>query len=357
MRPRTMRLVHGHRPRPCGAHLRDARRHRRGRGDRHPRGARDARTSASDPESLHRRAGGAMRVLPERRHSHREGCPRSESEGDRRRTAAGDVDGVVPLLHARADVEGDQALRGGADAMTRDAAGALRRAGFSRRDFLKTSGALVVTFSAASVLDRTGLAQGQFGTRASHIDPSQVDSWLAIAADGTVTAYTGKCELGQGILTAQTQLVAEELSVPLDRVTLIMCDTQVSPDQGTTSGSQSTPTNFNERNLALAAATARQALLKLASQRLNVPVDQLTASEGFVSMTSDRGGRRVSYGDLVSGKKLSVKMDGTASRKPPSSWTVLGRPAPRLDMTAMATGRFEFVHNVRVPGLLYGAVG
>ena len=109
---------------------------------------------------------------------------------------------------------------------------------FSRRDFLKTSGALVVTFSAASVLERTGLAQGQFGTRASLIDPSQVDSWLAIAADGTVTAYTGKCELGQGILTAQTQLVAEELSVPLDRVTLIMCDTQVSPDQGTTSGSQ-----------------------------------------------------------------------------------------------------------------------
>jgi len=158
--------------------------------------------------------------------------------------------------------------------MTRDAVDALRRAGFSRRDFLKTSGALVVTFSAASVLDRTGLAQGQFGTRASHIDPSQVDSWLAIAADGAVTAYTGKCELGQGILTAQTQLVAEELSVPLDRVTLVMCDTQVSPMSGTTSGSQSTPTNFNERNLALAAADgapgAAEARLA-ASQRAGGP--------------------------------------------------------------------------------------
>ncbi|MDH4063308.1 MAG: molybdopterin-dependent oxidoreductase, partial [Acidobacteriota bacterium] len=87
-------------------------------------------------------------------------------------------------------------------------------AGVSRRDFLRTtSGALVVGFS----MDRPATAQGPFGTRASHIDPSRLDSWLAIAADGSVTAYTGKCELGQGIQTAQVQLVAEELSVPLDR--------------------------------------------------------------------------------------------------------------------------------------------
>ena len=85
-----------------------------------------------------------------------------------------------------------------------------------------------------------------------------------------MTAYTGKCELGQGMFTAQTQLVAEELSVPIDRVTLIQCDTAVCPDQGTTSGSQSTPTNFNERNLAQAAATARETLLRLASARLGV---------------------------------------------------------------------------------------
>ena len=85
-----------------------------------------------------------------------------------------------------------------------------------------------------------------------------------------MTAYTGKCELGQGMFTAQTQLVAEELSVPIDRVTLIQCDTAVCPDQGTTSGSQSTPSNFNERNLAQAAATARETLARLASARLGV---------------------------------------------------------------------------------------
>src|SRR6476646_1718765 len=141
----------------------------------------------------------------------------------------------------------------------------------TRRDFLKTSGALVVSFASAPLLARATLAQWPFGTRASHIDPSELDSWIAIAADGRVTAYTGKCELGQGILTAQTQLVAEELSVPIDRVELVQCDTDVCPDQGTTSGSQSTPTNFNDRNLAQAAATAREALAAMAATRLGVP--------------------------------------------------------------------------------------
>jgi CO/xanthine dehydrogenase Mo-binding subunit len=240
--------------------------------------------------------------------------------------------------------------------MTREAAAALRRAGFSRRDFLKTSGALIVSFSAASALERAGLAdQGPFGTRASHVDPSQVDSWIAIAADGHVTAYTGKAELGQGMLTAQTQLVAEELSVPVARVALVVCDTDVCPDQGTTSGSQSTPTNFNQGNLALAAATARNALLALGSKRLGVPVDQLTAADGAVVVRADRA-KRVAYGDLVAGQKLRVPLDRSAKRKPQGEWTVLGKPTPRVDMAAMAAGTFEFVHNVRVPGMLHGAV-
>ena len=224
----------------------------------------------------------------------------------------------------------------------------------SRRGFLKTSGALVVTFASAPLAE-TVAAQGQFGTRASHIDPTRLDSWIAVGADGRVTAYTGKCEIGQGILTAQTQLVAEELSVPLDRVTLVMCDTDVAPDQGTTSGSQSTPTNFNERNLALAAATARETLLELGSARLGTPVDQLAAADGAIVVRSDPS-KRVAYGDLVAGKKLNVQLDRSAKRKPQNEWTILGRPAPRIDMAAMATGQFEFVHNVRVPGMLHGAV-
>ena len=224
-----------------------------------------------------------------------------------------------------------------------------------RRDFLKTSGALVVSFSAASLAERVGLAQGQFGTRASHIDPAQLDSWIRIAADGGVTVFTGKAELGQGMLTAQAQLVAEELGVPLDRVKVVMCDTEVAPDQGTTSGSQSTPTNFNERNLALAAATAREALLKLGATRLGVPVDQLTAADGAIAARGDRS-KRVTYGDLVRGTTLNVRLDPGVRRKAESAWTVMGKPVPRLDMTAMATGTFEYVHTVRVPGMLHGAV-
>jgi CO/xanthine dehydrogenase Mo-binding subunit len=237
--------------------------------------------------------------------------------------------------------------------MTRSARRVLAREGFTRRDFLCTSGALVVSFGAATILEPVGCAQGPFDTRVSHIDPSKLDSWIAIDADGLVTAFTGKCELGQGILTAQTQLVAEELCVPIDRVRLVQCDSDLCPDQGTTSGSQSTPTNFNERNLAQAAATAREALVALAAGRLGVPAGQLSAADGVVQSAI---GKRISYGELVGGRLLNLQVNPRAPRKPPAEWMVLGKSAPRVDMSALATGRFEFVHNVRVPGMLHGAV-
>ena len=216
----------------------------------------------------------------------------------------------------------------------------------SRRDFLKGGGALIVGFSSVAALaDDLGFAQGPFGTQDQRV-ARQVDSWLAIGADGRVTAYTGKCELGQGIYTAQLQLVAEELSVPLSRVTLIQCDTAGSPDQGTTSGSQSTPTNFNHANLAQACATAREALLRLASERLGVSVDQLTVVDGVIAVQGDAS-RWAGYGELVGGRKMNLALSATAKRKPAAAWSVLGKPAVRVDMAAMATGRFEFVHNAR----------
>jgi CO/xanthine dehydrogenase Mo-binding subunit len=153
--------------------------------------------------------------------------------------------------------------------------------------------------------------------------------------------------------TAQTQLVAEELSLPIERVHLIQCDTSVTPDQGTTSGSQSTPTNFNRSGLAQAAATAREALVKMAAQRLGVPASQLTADHGFIRTKT---GRRVSYGDLVAGKKFNLTVDPTAKRRTPGEWTVLGKPAPSLDIGELVTGRFEFVHNVHLAGMLHGRV-
>ena len=223
----------------------------------------------------------------------------------------------------------------------------------SRRDFLVASGALVVSFSAASLIEPFAIAQGPFDTHRSHVDPEKLDSWLAVASDGTVTAYTGKCDLGQGMYTVQTQLVAEELCVPIIKVKLIQCDTSVTPDQGTTSGSQSTPTNFNTESLAQAAATAREALVGMAAQRLGVPADQLTVEDGIVSSKS---GRRVSYAELVGGKHFDIAVSSTAKRRSPSQWKVLGKPVPSMDRVALMTGTFEFVHNVHVPGMVHGRV-
>lgn len=222
----------------------------------------------------------------------------------------------------------------------------------SRREFLAGAGCLIVSFH----FDGHAAASAQpSAENSSGVDPGRLDSWIGIDADGMVTAYTGKCELGQGMATAQVQLVAEELSVAPARVRLVQCDTARTPDQGTTSGSQSSPTNFNHRNLALAAATAREALVRLASKRVGLPVDQLMAVEGTVRARADAT-RRVGYGELVAGRRFELPLDPAAKRKPARDWTVLGTSVPRVDLPALATGTFEFVHNVRVKGMVHGAV-
>lgn len=222
---------------------------------------------------------------------------------------------------------------------------------FSRRDFLKTSGALVVSFSFAPLVRPLAAMQGPFDTHASHIDPKKLDSWIAVSSDGSVTAYTGKCDFGQGMFTVQMQLVAEELCVPINKVKLIQCDTSVAPDQGTTSGSQSTPTNFNSENLAQAAATAREALIAMAAAQFGEPANQLTASDGAITSKS---GKHVSYAELIGNKRFNLALSKSAQRRAPSEWKILGKPVPALDRAALMTGQFEFVHNVRVPGMLHG---
>src|SRR5215469_6973846 len=164
----------------------------------------------------------------------------------------------------------------------------------SRRDFFRTSGALLVSFG----LRNLPQLRAQGGPVQGAPSMNQLDSWIAIAADGAVTAYSGKEELGQGISVAQAQLVAEELCVPFERVKLIYCDTARTPDQAYTSGSQSHPANFNRRNLALACATAREALFRMASERLGVPAEQLTASNGVITISSDSS-KNVTYAELV----------------------------------------------------------
>jgi CO/xanthine dehydrogenase Mo-binding subunit len=228
--------------------------------------------------------------------------------------------------------------------MTGDAPSAL-----DRRGFLKSAGALVVGFSMGV---RQAGAQFATSPMPGSSDNRQIDSWLVIGADGIVTAYSGKEEIGQGLSTAQQQLVAEELCIAFDRVRLIYCDTALTPDQSHTSGSLSHPANFRKANLALACATAREALVGMASERLGVPADQLGISDGIIS----GGGRKVGYGELIGGRKLNLALNPRAKRRSHRDWTVLGQPIGRPDMAAMATGRFEYVHNVRLPGMLHGCV-
>src|SRR2546427_3463344 len=217
----------------------------------------------------------------------------------------------------------------------------------NRRSFLKAAGALVVTFSAAP--------ESIFAQRLDGASSNQLDGWISINADGSITGYTGKCELGHGLYTAQTQLIAEELSVSFNRVKLIQCDTDLTPDQGTTSGAQSHPTNFNQGSLALACATAREALTQMASTRLGIPAEQLVIKDGVLSAKSDVS-KKVTYSELVGGKKFNLTLNPRARRKPASEWSILGTPVPRIEIPAMATGEFEYVHNVRVPGMLHGQV-
>jgi len=217
----------------------------------------------------------------------------------------------------------------------------------SRRAILKGGGAFIVTFALTP-----SEVFGQAVATLVGNPGKEVDGWLAISADGSITAYTGKCEMGQGLYTAQTQLVAEELCVRVERVRLIQCVTGTTPDQGVTSGAQSHPQNFNHSNLALAGATAREALLQMAAKHFGAPVDQLSVRDGVVTHQS----RTVTYGELIGGRQFNISLNAGAKRRHPREWTVLGTPLKRLDMPDMVTGRLEYVHNVRVPGMVHGRV-
>jgi CO/xanthine dehydrogenase Mo-binding subunit len=222
----------------------------------------------------------------------------------------------------------------------------------SRRGFLAGTGGLIVAFS-------SGVSRPAAGQTAGPPYPviplSQVDSWIAVGTDGGVTGYSGKCDFGQGFGTVQYQLVAEEMNVPLERVSLFICDTAITPDQGVSSGSQAHPTEFGPDGLRQALATAMNALLQMASQQLNVPVDQLMAEDGMIMVRTDRS-RRVSYGTLVAGEKFNLTVNSRAAYKDPRQYKVLGTSVPRYDIPQKVTGEFEFVHNIRLPGMLHGRV-
>ena len=224
----------------------------------------------------------------------------------------------------------------------------------SRRDFLKSAGALIIGFSMAG---KNGNLAAQSPINPSGlVDATQVDSWITIAADESITVYSGKIEFGQGFSTVQAQLVAEELAVPFDRVRVIFGDTGFTPDQGVTSGSQSTVAEFGQGGLRQAVDTARDALYQLASQQLDVPTSQLQVQDGMFTVKGGDPSYQMSYGQLLQGKRFNLTLNSRTVPKDPSTYTILGTPVPRVDIPAKATGQFQYVQHVRLPGMLHGKV-
>jgi CO/xanthine dehydrogenase Mo-binding subunit len=230
----------------------------------------------------------------------------------------------------------------------------------SRRDLLKDTGVLIVSFSFFGPLSRA-LAQGD-GLSVDGMDPTVLDSWMAITKDGTVTVFTGKVELGTGVVTALAQVVAEELDVRFDKVYMDSGDTDKAVDQGVTAAARTIERGGVQ--LRQASAAARQELLKLASARLDSPVDKLTVTDGVVSVVGNPS-RKIAYGDLLGGKRFNVKIMASGSgwdmkvaplvpAKDPKDYKIVGKSIARVDLPEKFTGEFVYSQDVSVPGMLHG---
>ena len=214
----------------------------------------------------------------------------------------------------------------------------------NRREFTAGLGAIVVAFS----LDPK-LARGQERLPGSLQDNRRLDGWIRVNADGTATVFTGKVELGQGIVTALAQIAAEELDLPLSRIKMISGDTGQTPNEGQTAGSQSIENSGTA--LRMAAAEVRAILIDLAAKRLGVAADQLTVADGTIAAPD---GRKVGYGDL--NPDLDREASAKASPKSPAAHKIVGKSIPRFDIPGKVTGGAAFVQDMRLPGMLHGRV-
>ena len=231
----------------------------------------------------------------------------------------------------------------------------------NRRQFLKGTGALIVSFN---LFPPSRLFAQSMVVPGTEADPTQLDSWLAIAQDGTVTVYSGKVDLGTGVETALAQIVAEELDVPFNKIHMIGLDTTKAIDQGITAGSRTIERGGPQ--LRQAAAAARQELLKLAAARLNAAPEKLMVKDGVVSVAGDSK-KTVSYGQLIGGKRFNVKITAAGQgwnmkvapevrAKDVKDYKIVGTSQKRKELPPKLTGEFVYAHDVRLPGMLHGRV-
>src|SRR2546425_7665 len=225
----------------------------------------------------------------------------------------------------------------------------------SRREFLKAGGVLVV---GAGLVD---LASSSAGAQTlpnadrflgKPLAADQVDSFLAIHADGSLTVFSGKVDMGTGGRIAMRQIVAEELDVQPDRIAMIEGDTALTPDQGSTAGSYGIARGGMQ--LRQAAATARRALLALAAPRLGRGLDDLEVADGVVRTKDGRAS--VSYAELIGDRALGVAVDPKAPVKDPQRFRFIGKSLARPDVPAKVTGRHKYLHDLTLPGMLHARV-
>jgi nicotinate dehydrogenase subunit B len=240
---------------------------------------------------------------------------------------------------------------------------------FSRRTILKAGGALVVSVGAPIALDTMlgiGQAFAQSATAAAvkpPLMPDQLSSFIAVNADGTVSAFFGKMDMGQGLFVAIGQMVAEELDVPFKAVTVVMGDTATSVNQGGASGS--TGVQMGGKQMRMAAAEARRVLVDMAAAKLGLPADELTVTDGVVHAKTD-GSKKASYAELIGGRYFNVELDwnkqwgntlyapGKAKPKDPKDYKIVGQPIAREDIAPKAYAQEDFCTDVKVPGMVHG---
>ena len=227
----------------------------------------------------------------------------------------------------------------------------------NRRSVLAGGGALIVSFSLSNAV-----AQDQAAPAAAPPSPPPtppgslkgapyLDSWIRIDADGGITVFTGKAELGKGFRTACQQIAAEELDVPFASLKLVTADTSRTANEGYTSGSNS----MKDSGTAVqhAAAQVRALLIAEAARRLELPAENLKTGDGAVIAPD---GRRLSYGELVADQMLHVQAEAKSKLKDPTAYQVIGQPIPRVDIPAKVTGGAAYVQDMRLSGMVHARV-
>src|SRR6266550_6273843 len=229
---------------------------------------------------------------------------------------------------------------------------------FDRRQVLASvlagGGALIVSFSltGAFAQEQNAPAAAPAANPPGSLKTSPyLDSWIRIEADGSITVFTGKAELGQGFKTAFQQIAAEELDVPFEALKVVTADTRLTANEGYTSGSNSMKDSGTAiRN---AAAQVRELLIAEAARRLDQPAENFRTEDGAV-ISPD--GRRFTYGELVAADMLHVQAQPKSSLKDPATFKVMGQPIPRVDIPAKVTGGAAYVQDMRLPGMVHARI-